>query len=428
MSGGPARDRHDPAAARHHPAPSRRGPAPGGNGPAPSAARTGTLLAALGVAAFSLTFPATAWALTGLGPWSVTACRVVLAALIAGGALAALRVPVPDRRHWPGLLVVAAGVVVGFPLLTTLALQTSTTAHAAVVVGLLPLTTAALSAVRTGVRPSRVFWAAALAGAAVVIAFAVQQSGGAPTTGDLYLFGALLVCAAGYTEGGRLAGHMPGWQVIGWALVGCLPLSVPGTVLALLYEDVHLGGRAVTGLLWLAVGSQFVGLVVWYRGMAAIGVARASQLQLAQPLLTLVWSVLLLDEKLTPAAPIAALAVLVCIGVTQRARVPAAGAARTPAPGRARESGRTAERDPAAANQAPRTADHDPRTAGQAPRTADPAPAPAPAPAPETTHQAPERAHQDPDRPGPAPERPDPAPEAVDRKHPTAGANPDNQP
>ncbi len=441
MSGGPARDRHDPAAARHHPAPSRRGPAPGGNGPAPSAARTGTLLAALGVAAFSLTFPATAWALTGLGPWSVTACRVVLAALIAGGALAALRVPVPDRRHWPGLLVVAAGVVVGFPLLTTLALQTSTTAHAAVVVGLLPLTTAALSAVRTGVRPSRVFWAAALAGAAVVIAFAVQQSGGAPTTGDLYLFGALLVCAAGYTEGGRLAGHMPGWRVIGWALVGCLPLSVPGAVLALLCEDVHLGGRAVTGLLWLAVGSQFVGLVVWYRGMAAIGVARASQLQLAQPLLTLVWSVLLLDEKLTPAAPIAALAVLVCIGVTQRARVPAAGAARTPAPGRARGSGRTAERDPAAgqaprtagqapraAGQDPRTADQDPRTAGQDPRTTDPAPAPAPAPAPGPTHRDPERAHQDPERAGQAPERPDPAPEAVDRKHPTAGANPDNQP
>ncbi|WP_458089189.1 DMT family transporter [Streptomyces malaysiensis] len=290
---------------------------------APSAPRIGTVLAVLGVAAFSLTFPATAWALTGLGPWSVTTCRVVLAALIAGGAMAALRVPVPDRRHWPGLLVVAAGVVVGFPLLTTLALQTSTTSHAAVVVGLLPLTTAAFSAVRTGVRPSRVFWAAALAGAAVVIVFAVQQSGGALTTGDLYLFGALVACAAGYTEGGRLAGHMPGWQVIGWALVGCLPLSLPGAVFALLGEDIHLDGRTVAGLLWLAAGSQFVGLVVWYRGMAAIGVARASQLQLAQPLLTLVWSVLLLGETLTPAAPIAAVAVLVCIGVTQRARVPA---------------------------------------------------------------------------------------------------------
>ncbi|MFJ1990545.1 DMT family transporter [Streptomyces asiaticus] len=351
-----------------NPAP-RGGPSPGLGDthaatpalPTPFALRTGTLLAALGVAAFSLTFPATAWALTGLGPWSVTTCRVVLAALIAVGALAALRVPVPDRRHWPGLLVVAAGVVVGFPLLTTLALETSTTAHAAVVVGLLPLTTAAFSAVRTGVRPSRVFWAAALAGAAVVIAFAVQQSGGALTTGDLYLFGALVVCAAGYTEGGRLAGHMPGWQVIGWALVGCLPLSVPGAVLALAGEDVHLGGRAAAGLLWLAVGSQFVGLVVWYRGMAAIGVARASQLQLAQPLLTLVWSVLLLGETLTPAAPIAAVAVLVCIGVTQRARVPA-GVVRASGPGGTRTAETVEE-----AGRIPETADpnHPPAGANQ---------------------------------------------------------------
>ncbi len=351
MSGGPT-GRDDTARGR-------------GVTPSPPAARTGTVLALLGVAAFSLTFPGTAWALTGLGPWSVTTCRVVLAALIAGGALAALRVPVPDRRHWPGLLVVAAGVVVGFPLLTTLALQTSTTAHAAVVVGLLPLTTATLSAVRTGVRPSRTFWAAALAGAAVVITFAVQQSGGALTTGDLYLFGALLVCAAGYTEGGRLAAHMPGWQVIGWALVGCLPLSVPGAVLALSAEDVHLGGRAVAGLLWLAVGSQFVGLVVWYRGMAAIGVARASQLQLAQPLLTLVWSVLLLGEKLTPAAPIAAVAVLVCIGVTQRARVPAARAVRTPAAASGAQEPTAADRIPEAADQAPETADRIPETAGR---------------------------------------------------------------
>ncbi|WP_421109119.1 DMT family transporter [Streptomyces sp. NEAU-S77] len=281
-------------------------------------ARSGTLLAALGVVAFSLTFPGTAWALEGLGPWSVTTCRMLLAALVAGGALAARRAAPPQRRHWPGLLVVASGVVIGFPLLTTLALQTSTTSHAAVVVGLLPLTTAVFSAVRTGARPSRRFWAAALAGAAVVIGFAVQQSGGAPTTGDLYLFGALLVCAAGYAEGGRLARTMPGWQVIGWALVACVPVAVPGAAIALSAEDVQLGGHAVAGLLWLAVGSQFVGLVVWYRGMAAIGVARASQLQLAQPLLTLVWSVLLLGEHIGPAAPIAAVAVLVCIGVTQR--------------------------------------------------------------------------------------------------------------
>ncbi|GLP72530.1 membrane protein [Streptomyces sp. TUS-ST3] len=280
----------------------------------------GTVQAALGVAAFSLTFPATAWGLEGFGPWSLVAVRSVLAALIAGGCLLALRVAPPSRSAWPGLAVVAAGVVVGFPLLTTLALRTSTTAHAAVVVGLLPLTTALLSALRVSTRPSRTFWTASLAGAAAVVAFTVQQSGGALTTADLYLFAALLVCAAGYTEGGRLARVMPGWQVIAWALVLCLPVSVPAAALALSYEPVHLTAHGVAGLLWVAAGSQFLGLVVWYRGMAAIGIPKASQLQLAQPLLTLVWSVLLLGEHLTVAAPLTAAAVLVCIAVTQRAR------------------------------------------------------------------------------------------------------------
>ncbi|MFJ2951193.1 DMT family transporter [Streptomyces sp. NPDC087226] len=280
----------------------------------------GTVQAALGVIAFSLTFPATAWGLEGFGPWSLVAVRSVLAAFIAGGCLLALRVPPPDRKHWPGLAVVGAGVVLGFPMLTTLALRTSTTAHAAVVVGLLPLTTALLSALRVGSRPSRTFWVAALAGAAAVLAFTVQQSGGALTTADLYLFGALLVCAAGYTEGGRLARVLPGWQVIGWALLLCLPLTLPVAAVALSVEPVEPTAHSVAGLLWVAAGSQFLGLIVWYRGMAAIGIPKASQLQLAQPLLTLVWSVLLLNEQLTVAAPLTAAAVLVCIAVTQRAR------------------------------------------------------------------------------------------------------------
>ncbi|MET8506910.1 DMT family transporter [Streptomyces sp. NPDC004787] len=292
--------------------------------PAPAATaagtRGGTLLAALGVLAFSLTFPSTVWGLESFGPWSLVAVRSVLAAVIAGAFLLAGRVPLPHRRHWAGLAVVAGGVVVGFPLLTTLALQTSTTSHAAVVVGLLPLTTATLAAIRTGRRPSRTFWIAAVSGAVVVLAFTVQQSGGALSAGDLYLFGALLVCAAGYTEGGRLAGLMPGWQVIGWALVLCLPLMAAGAAVALAHEPVRLTAHGVAGLLWVAAGSTFFGLYVWYRGMARIGIPRASQLQLAQPLLTLFWSVTVLGEDLAPAAPVAAVAVLVCIAVTQRAK------------------------------------------------------------------------------------------------------------
>ncbi|NGN65661.1 DMT family transporter [Streptomyces sp. A7024] len=278
----------------------------------------GTVLAALGVVAFSLTFPGTAWALDGLGPWSVTMTRLVLATALVGVALLVLRVRPPARTHWAGLAVVAAGVVIGFPLLTTLALTTSTTSHAAVVVGLLPLTTATYSALRTGARHSRTFWIAALAGAAAVVAFTLSEGGGGVSVADLYLFGALLICAAGYGEGGRLARTMPGWQVISWALVLCLPLSVPGAILALSQEPAEFTGHTIAGLLWLAIGSQVLGLVVWYRGMALIGVGRASQLQLAQPLLTLVWAVSLLGEDLAPAAPLTAVVVLACIAVTQR--------------------------------------------------------------------------------------------------------------
>ncbi|MDQ8703133.1 DMT family transporter [Streptomyces sp. LHD-70] len=293
---------------------------PGPTEPADRGPSSGTLQAALGVTAFSLTFPATAWALDGFGPWALVAVRSLLAGLLAGACLLALRVRLPERRHWAGIAVVAAGVVVGFPLLTTLALETSTTAHAAVVVGLLPLTTALFSALRTGARPSRTFWVAALAGAAAVIAFTVEQSGGALTSADLYLFGALLICAAGYTEGGRLSRVMPGWHVLGWALVLCLPVAAVATWVAVGLEPAQLTARSVAGMAWLVVGSQWVGLIVWYRGMAAIGIPKASQLQLAQPLLTLVWSVLLLGEDMTWAAPLTAVAVLVCIAVTQRSR------------------------------------------------------------------------------------------------------------
>jgi drug/metabolite transporter (DMT)-like permease len=280
----------------------------------------GTLFAALGVASFSFSLPATAWALDGFGAWTATGARGLLAGLLAAACLLGARVPLPGREHWRGLLTVAAGCVVGFPLLTTLALRTSTTEHSAVVIGLLPLATAAVSAALTGRRPSPAFWAAAVLGALVVAAFTLQQSRGLPSAGDAYLFGALLVCAAGYAEGGRLASHMPGWQVIAWGVVAALPVSAVMTAVALPQEPVHPTARAVAGMAYVAAVSQFGGFVVWYRGMAAIGVPRASQIQLAQPLLTLVWSVLLMGERLSPLAAATALLVLACIAVTQRVR------------------------------------------------------------------------------------------------------------
>ena len=279
---------------------------------------SGPLLAGLGVLLFSLSFPATDWALTGFGPWAVTGLRGLLAGLLALACLLGARARFPERRHWRGLAVVAGGCVVGFPLLTSLALTTSSTAHTAVVTGALPLATAVLSARLTGVRQSRRFWAAALAGAAVVTGFALAQNHGRPTTADLYLLAGLAVCAAGYAEGGRLARELPGWQVIGWSVVLALPVSAAIAVPGLLTEPAQPTVKALTGVAYVAGVSQFGGFVLWYRGMALVGVPRASQLQLAQPLLTLGWSALLLGERLTPLLLVTAVAVLGCIAVTQR--------------------------------------------------------------------------------------------------------------
>ena len=270
--------------------------------------------------AFSFSFPATAWALTGFGAWSVVGLRGSVAALIAAAALLVARARWPSRSDWAALAVVAGGCAVGFPLLTTLALQTSSTAHSAVVIGALPMATAAFAALRTGHRPSRLFWAAATAGAVIIVGFTLTQDHGRPTVADLYLFAALLICAAGYAEGGGLARRMPGWQVIAWAIVLAAPVNLALAAVALPREPVHLTAHALLGLAYIAAISQFGGFVLWYRGMGLIGVARASQLQLAQPLLTLVWAVLLLGEHLTLAVPLTAVAVLTCIAITQRAR------------------------------------------------------------------------------------------------------------
>ncbi|MEV7548972.1 DMT family transporter [Amycolatopsis sp. NPDC089917] len=284
------------------------------------AVRSGTLLAALGVLAFSFTFPATVWALKGFDAWTATGLRSVLAALVAGTCLRVFRVPLPRRDQWRGLAVVSLGCVLAFPILTTLALKTSSTAHSAVVIGLLPMATAVISSRLTGHRPARRFWLAAAVGASAVVVFTVGQSGGGLSTADLFLFGALVLCAFGYAEGGRLAREMAGWHVIGWALVIALPFTAGFAVFGLVTEPLHVTGEGIAGLLYVALISQFGGFFAWYRGMAEIGVARASQLQLAQPLLTLVWAVVLLGEHLPAAAPVTALIVVACIVVTQRSK------------------------------------------------------------------------------------------------------------
>lgn len=284
--------------------------------------RRGTALAILGVLAFSGSFPATVHAMEGFDPWLVAIGRAAVAGVLALVCLKAVGRPLlPPRHLWPAYALISLGVVFGFPVFSGLALHLgSSTAHAAVVTALLPAATAVCAVLRAGERPRPLFWAACLVGAVAITTFTLTQHQGAAAWPDLLLAGALIAAAIGYTEGGRLARQVPGWQVISHALVLSLPLTVPVTVILAFLTPMTFTTQAVAGFAYVSAISMFLGFFPWYAGLALGGIARAGQTQLAQPLLTLVWAWFLMGERFGLVTVLAAVAVLVCVAITQRTR------------------------------------------------------------------------------------------------------------
>jgi len=278
------------------------------------------------VLAFSLTLPASEAALPAFGPVMVGVGRAVPAALLGAVCLLLARAPRPTRAQWWRLALVAFGVVVGFPLCSSLALRDTTSAHGAVLVGLLPAATAALAVARAGERPKWQFWAACAFGMTAVLAFAMFRGAGQVTAADLWLLAAVGCAAVGYAEGGVLARELGGWQVISWALLLSLPFTIATTVLWA--EPWHApDANAWLGLAYVSAVSMFAGFYAWYRGLAEGGIAKIAQLQLVQPVLTLAWSALLLSERITPAMAGTAVLVIAAVAVTQRTRAPVTAAA-----------------------------------------------------------------------------------------------------
>ena len=280
----------------------------------------GMAWAAVGVLAFSGTVPATVLALRGMDAFVVGAGRSVLAALLAGSALLATRAPRPRPHQWAGLLLVAAGCGIGFGALSAIALRDVTASHAAVIIGLLPIATAVAARVRGGERATWVFWASSAGGAVVVVTFAASESAGSLHAADLLLLLALAVGAIGYAEGGRLARELPGWQVIAWGLVLALPVSLPLTAATLAHTTIHPGITSLGGLAYVSAVSMFLGFFAWFHGLGEAGIARASQLQLVQPFLTVAWSALLLGERPGITTFVAAALVFGCVAASQQAR------------------------------------------------------------------------------------------------------------
>jgi drug/metabolite transporter (DMT)-like permease len=285
---------------------------------------SGMLLGLAGVAIFGLTLPATRLAVADLPPAFVALGRAVAAALLAAVWLLWKRLPLPPRAALLPLALVSLGCIVGFPWLTSIALQSVPASHGAVLVGILPLATAVFSALRGNEKPSFGFWAMALAGSLLVAVFALRQSGGSFHRADLLMFAAVLLAAVGYTEGARLSRSMGGPQVISWALVLSAPVLAP-LMLWLAWpqwERIAAAGTAAwLGFGYVAAFSMYIGFFFWYAGMAKGGIARVGQVQLVQPFVTLAGAWLMLGEPLAASNVLFALAVIAVVAAGRAMQV-----------------------------------------------------------------------------------------------------------
>lgn len=272
----------------------------------------------LGVIIFSGSLPATRVAVGGFSALFLTSARAVIAALIGAAVLGLLRQARPQRGDLVSLVIVSIGVVVGFPLLTALALQHITSARSIVFIGLLPLSTAIFAVLRGGERPQKLFWLFAVLGSVTVAGFALSNGGEASLTGDLLMVAAVVLCGLGYAEGAALSRRLGGWQVISWALLLALPLMVPVAVWTWPPAWSGIGVPAWIGLAYVSVFSMFVGFIFWYRGLAIGGIARVGQLQQLQPFFGLALAGLLLHEPIAWSMIAATALVVVCVFFARR--------------------------------------------------------------------------------------------------------------
>lgn len=285
----------------------------------------GLWLGLLGTAIFSVTLPMTRLAVGTPDDPQMSGLFIAMGRALVAGVLSVLyllatRAPLPQRADWMPLCLTAAGVVFGFPLLTSVAMRQVQAVHASVIVGVLPLATAAVGALLHRQRPSVGFWLCAGCGSALVVGFAITQGGGAApgalSPADALLLGACICAAVGYGYGGRLSHHMPAEQVICWALVLSLPLCLPLALLHWPTTPVQTSSWLAFG--YLAVFSMWLGFFAWYRGLALGGTVRVSQVQLLQPFLSMLAAIPLVGERLDATTVGFALAVIATVYLGRR--------------------------------------------------------------------------------------------------------------
>ncbi|MGE7595753.1 DMT family transporter [Peribacillus frigoritolerans] len=261
--------------------------------------KLGLLLGLVGVICFSLTLPATSIAVEYFGTTVVGLGRTVVAAILVAVVMIVRKEKLPSPSQFKSLLIVAVGAVLGFPLLTSWAMESLPVSHGAVEVALLPLATAGFAMFRAGEIPSIKFWVSSIIGSLAVIMYALHLGFGQLQLADLALLAAVIILGLSYAEGGKLAKELGSWQVIAWAIMIGAPFFIIPVGLNLTTEMLHAPIQAWVSLIYLAVVSQFLAYVAWYSGMAMGGIARVSQIQYLQPFLMIVFATVFLDESIT---------------------------------------------------------------------------------------------------------------------------------
>jgi len=272
----------------------------------------------LGMMIFSGSLPATRVAVADFSPMFLTSLRAVIAAVLGAAFLFTLQQTRPVRGDLVPLAIVALGVVVGFPLLTALALQHITAAHSIVFIGLLPLATAIFGVLRGGERPKPAFWLFSILGAATVAGFALSRSDGGSVVGDLLMIAAIVLCGLGYAEGATLSRRFGGWQVISWALLLSLPMTAMIALFTLPASWGSVGVPAWISLAYVSIFSMLIGFLFWYRGLALGGIAGVGQLQLLQPFFGLTLAALLLHEPVAWTMIASTAVVVLCVAGAKR--------------------------------------------------------------------------------------------------------------
>lgn len=267
----------------------------------------------IGIVIFSGSLPATRVAVMDFDPIFLTSVRATIAAFLALILLAVNRAQRPNRADILPLVIVAVGVVVGFPLLTALALQHITASYSIVFIGLLPLSTAIFAVLRAGEQHRAAFWIFSCAGSILVAGFALTQGVDTAPLGNIYMVAAIVICGLGYAEGAKLSRTLGGWQTISWALVLALPVMGPLSIFTLPDTFAGVGTAAWLGLAYVSVFSMLIGFVFWYRGLAQGGIAVVGQLQLLQPFFGLVLAAILLGETIGWAMIAVTTGVVLCV-------------------------------------------------------------------------------------------------------------------